>query len=48
MRTKQALATLKGTGRLGGNKSNIDRANAAARKIADDHAAQVIETIVPL
>jgi DNA invertase Pin-like site-specific DNA recombinase len=48
LRTKQALAPLKGTGKLGGNRGNIDKANAAARKVADDHAAKVIDTIVPL
>ena len=48
LRTKQALAPLKGTGKLGGNRGNIDRANAAARKLADDHAAKVMDTIVPL
>ena len=48
LRTKQALAPLKGTGKLGGNRGNIDRANAAARKVADDHAAKVIDTIAPL
>ena len=48
LRTKQALAPLKGTGKLGGNRGNIDKANAAARKVADDHAAKVIDTIAPL
>ena len=48
LRTKQALAPLKGTGKLGGNRGNIDRANAAARKVAYNHAAKVMDTIVPL
>jgi DNA invertase Pin-like site-specific DNA recombinase len=48
LRTKQALAPLKGTGKLGGNRGNIDRANEAARKVADDHAAKVMDTIIPL
>jgi DNA invertase Pin-like site-specific DNA recombinase len=48
LRTKQALAPLKGTGKLGGNRGNIDKANEAARKVADDHAAKVMDTIIPL
>ena len=48
LRTKQALAPLKGTGKLGGNRGNIDIANAAARKGADEHAAKVMDTILPL
>ena len=48
LRTKQALAPLKGTGKLGGNRGNIDRANDAARKLADVHASRVIDTIAPL
>jgi len=48
LRTKQALAPLKGTGKLGGNRGNIDRANDAARKLADVHASKVIDTIAPL
>ena len=48
LRTKQALAPLKGTGKLGGNRGNIDRANKAARKVADVHASKVIDTIAPL
>tara|TARA_B100000768_G_C11283617_1_gene380361 strand:- start:534 stop:1199 length:666 start_codon:yes stop_codon:yes gene_type:complete len=48
LRTRQALAPLKGTGKLGGNRGNIDRANAVARRVADDHAAKVMDTIVPL
>jgi len=48
LRTKQALAPLKGTGKFGGNRGNIDIANAAARKGADDHAAKVMDTILPL
>ncbi len=35
LRTKQALAPMKGTGKLGGNRGNIDKANAAARALAD-------------
>ena len=41
LRTKQALAPLKGTGKLGGNRGNIDRANEAARALADSHAAKL-------
>jgi DNA invertase Pin-like site-specific DNA recombinase len=48
LRTKQALAPLKGTGKLGGNRGNIDRANEAARRVADAHAAKVMDTIKPL
>ncbi|MDC1410211.1 recombinase family protein [Amylibacter sp.] len=48
LRTKQALAPLKGTCKPGGNRGNIDRANKAARKVADDHASKVIDTIAPL
>ena len=48
LRTKQALAPLKGTGKLSGNRGNIDRANDAARKLADVHASRVIDTIAPL
>ena len=48
MRTKQALAPLKGTGKHGGNRGNIDRASEAARKVADDHTAKVMDTIIPL
>ena len=48
LRTKQALAPLKGTGKLGGNRGNIDKANAAARAVADTHAAKVMDTIRPL
>ena len=48
LRTKQALAPLKGTGKLGGNRGNIDKANEAARAIADSHAAKVIDTVLPL
>ena len=48
LRTRQALAPLKGTGKLGGNRGNIDRANKAARKVADEHASKVIDTIAPL
>ena len=38
----------KGTGKLGGNRGNIDQANEAARKLADVHASRVIDTIAPL
>ena len=48
LRTKQALAPYKGTGKLGGNRGNIDHANAAAREVADRHAAKVMDTIRPL
>jgi DNA invertase Pin-like site-specific DNA recombinase len=48
LRTKQALAPLKGTGKLGGNRGNIDQANEAAREVADRHAAKVMDTIRPL
>jgi DNA invertase Pin-like site-specific DNA recombinase len=48
LRTKQALAPLKGTGKLGGNRGNIDKANEAARAVADAHASKVIDTIKPL
>jgi DNA invertase Pin-like site-specific DNA recombinase len=48
LRTKQALAPLKGTGKLGGNRGNIDKANAAARAVANAHAAKVMDTIRPL
>lgn len=48
LRTKQALAPMKGTGKLGGNRGNIDKANEAARATADAHAAKVMDTIKPL
>src|SRR6056297_2360096 len=48
LRTKQALAPLKGTGKLGGNRGNIDRANAAARAVADAHAMKLLDTVAPL
>jgi DNA invertase Pin-like site-specific DNA recombinase len=48
LRTKQALAPLKGTGKLGGNRGNIDKANEAARALADSHAATVMDTVLPL
>ena len=48
LRTKAALAPLKGTGKLGGNRGNIDNANKAARAVADAHAAKVLDTVVPL
>ena len=48
LRTKQALAPLKGTGKLGGNRGNIDKANEAAIALADTHAAKVMDTVRPL
>lgn len=48
LRTKQALAPMKGTGKLGGNRGNIDKANEAARALADSHAAKVMDTVRPL
>ena len=48
LRTKQALAPLKGTGKLGGNRGNIDKANEAARMVANAHASKVLDTIKPL
>lgn len=48
LRTKAALAPLKGTGKLGGNRGNIDKANEAARAMADTHAQKVIDTVLPL
>lgn len=48
LRTKSALAPLKGTGKLGGNRGNIDKANEAARAMADTHAQKVIDTVLPL
>ena len=48
LRTKQALAPLKGTGKLGGNRGNIDKANEAARALANTHAAKVMDTVRPL
>ena len=48
LRTKQALAPLKGTGKLGGNRGNIDKANEAARALANSHAAKVMDTVLPL
>ena len=48
LRTKAALAPLKGTGKLGGNRGNIDRANEAAIAQADAHAAKVLDTVLPL
>ena len=41
LRTKQALAPLKGTGK-------IDKANEAARALATSHAAKVMDTVRPL
>lgn len=48
LRTKAALAPLKGTGKLGGNRGNIDKANEAAKAQADRHAQKVLDTIQPL
>lgn len=48
LRTKQALAPMKGTGKLGGNRGNIDKANEAARQLANLHAAKVLDTVKPL
>lgn len=48
LRTKQALASMKGTGKLGGNRGNIDKANEAAKSVADAHAAKVLDTVKPL
>ena len=49
LRTKQALAVAKANGTvLGGNRGNIDKANEAARAVADAHAAKVMDTIKPL
>lgn len=48
LRTKQALAPMKGTGKLGGNRGNIDKANEAAKAQADAHAQRVMDTIQPL
>ena len=48
LRTQAALAPLKGTGKLGGNRGNIDAANAGARAVADAHASKVMDTIRPL
>lgn len=48
LRTKQALAPLKGTGKLGGNRGNIDKANEAAKALANSHAAKVMDTVKPL
>ena len=48
LRTKAALAPLKGTGKLGGNRGNIDKANEAARAMADIHAQKVVDTVLPL
>jgi DNA invertase Pin-like site-specific DNA recombinase len=48
LRTKQALAPMKGTGKLGGNRGNIDKLNEAARQTADTYAMKVMDTIEPL
>jgi DNA invertase Pin-like site-specific DNA recombinase len=48
-RTKAALAEAKARGvKLGGNKGNILRANAAASKLADINAQRVLKTVLPL
>ena len=39
---------LTGTGKLGGNRGNIDKANEAARVVANAHASKVLDTIKPL
>jgi DNA invertase Pin-like site-specific DNA recombinase len=41
LRTKQALAPLKGTGKLGGVRPNQEASRAVTRQIADDHAIRV-------
>lgn len=41
LRTKQALAPLKGTGKLGGVCSNQDASSVATRQIAHDNAIRV-------
>ena len=41
LRTKQALAPLKGRGKLGGVRPNQDRSRAATRQIATDNAMRV-------
>lgn len=48
LRTKQALAPMKGTGKLGGNRGNIEKANEAAKAQADAHAQKVLDTVKPL
>ena len=48
LRTRQALAPMKGTGKLGGNRGNIDKANEAAKAQADAHAQKVLDTVKPL
>ncbi|TAN82746.1 MAG: hypothetical protein EYR95_18615 [Phormidium sp. SL48-SHIP] len=47
--TKRGLEKAKAKGvKLGGNRGNIDKANAASREKADNHAAKVMDTILPL
>jgi|TARA_R110002153_G_scaffold179047_2_gene332443 DNA invertase Pin-like site-specific DNA recombinase len=41
LRTKQALAPLKGTGKLGGVRPNQDASRAITKQIADDNAIRV-------
>lgn len=41
LRTKQALAPLKGTGKLGGVRPNQDASRAITKQIADDNANRV-------
>lgn len=48
LRTKQALAPFKGTGKLGGNRGYIDEANQASKEQADRHAQKVMDTVRPL
>jgi len=49
LRTRAALAPLRGTGKLGSaGRGNIAAANAGARVVADAYAARVMDTIRPL
>ena len=48
LRTKAALAPMKGTGKLGGNRGSLDAANKAAIETADANAQKLADTIVPL
>lgn len=48
LRTKAALAPLKGTGKLGGNRGSLDAANKAAIETADANAQKLADTILPL
>jgi DNA invertase Pin-like site-specific DNA recombinase len=41
LRTKQALAPLKGTGKLGGIRANQEASRAVTKQIADDNAKRV-------